>query len=242
MHNEKIMARFEAWWSENMNLEVIDLTRFEGGGYACHETNRAWMVWQGASDQVRDVQEFGAVGDGVTDDSPAFQAAINWATGRRMRPDGYHILGDRHTNDNGKSWWYCVEAGTPGKWKKIGSSNHPDDFAVDQFGAAMKEKMAVSRLKGRSGWNDPLLCTASFLRRLLVKAVRKGDPVDVANFAMMLHARGATTMLPSLNDDIDKQIAVVDAQRHQRLERRLKNVPVELEKRAGYDRRAMPAK
>lgn len=115
---------------------------------------------------------------------------------------------------------------------------HPDDFAVDHFAGAMKAKMADSRVKGRSGWNDPMQCTAGFLRQLLVKAVRKGDPVDVGNFAMMLHARGTTTMLPSLTDDIDKQIAIVDAQRHQRLERRLQNVPVELERRAGYDRRA----
>lgn len=121
---------------------------------------------------------------------------------------------------------------------KAGGGNHPDDFAVDHFARTMKAKMAASRVKGRSGWNDPMLCTAAFLRRLLVKAVRKGDPVDVANFAMMLHTRGATTMLPSLNDDIDQQMAIVDAQRHQRLERRLQNMPVELERRAGGDRRA----
>lgn len=123
-----------------------------------------------------------------------------------------------------------------------GGSNHPDDFAVDHFAGAMKAKMAASRVKGRSGWNDPMLCSAAFLRRLLVKAVRKGDPVDVANFAMMLHARGATTMLPDLHADIDKQMAVIDADRHQRLERRLQNVPVEFDRRAGGDRRARQVK
>lgn len=117
-------------------------------------------------------------------------------------------------------------------------NNHPDDFAVDFFAAAMKSKMAASREKGRSGWNDPMMCGADLLRRLLVKAVRKGDPVDVGNFAMMLHARGAQTLLPDIHADIDKQIAVVDAARHQRLERRLQDVPVEVERRAGFDRRA----
>jgi hypothetical protein len=121
---------------------------------------------------------------------------------------------------------------------QAGGSNHPDDFAVDHFANTMKAKMKASREKGRSGWNDPLMCTDGFLRRLLVKAVHKGDPVDVGNFAMMLFTRGARTLLPPSLDDIDKQIAIVDAQRHQRLERRLKDMPVEFDRRAGGDRRA----
>ena len=119
---------------------------------------------------------------------------------------------------------------------------HPDDMAVDHFALAMKAKMAASREKGRGGWDDTQQCTTDFLRRLLVKAVRKGDPVDVGNFAMMLFHRGARTLLPNLADDIDKQIAVVDAARKQRLERRLKSAPVDIERRAGGDRRVHPAK
>lgn len=116
-------------------------------------------------------------------------------------------------------------------------ANYPDACHVQRFADAMKAKMATSALKGRSGWNDPMQCTDASLRRLLVKAVRKGDPVDVGNFAMMLFTRGVRTLLPSLTDDIDQQMAVVDAARHQRLERRLQNVPVEVERRQGGDRR-----
>ena len=61
---------------------------------------------------------------------------------------------------------------------------HPDDIAVDNFAAAMKIKLAKSRAKGRSGWET---AGAKHLSQLLIDHVPKGDPVDVANFAMMLH-------------------------------------------------------
>ncbi|MES2352116.1 MAG: hypothetical protein V4641_31500 [Pseudomonadota bacterium] len=73
------------------------------------------------------------------------------------------------------------------------SNNHPDDFAVDLFAAAMKAKMKAGRARGRNGWNDPMLCSADSLRRLLAESIIKGDPVDVGNFAMMLFAREART-------------------------------------------------
>lgn len=37
-------------------------------------------------------------------------------------------------------------------------------------------------------------CTQEHLADLLVKHVAKGDPVDVANFCMMLHQRGADSV------------------------------------------------
>ena len=67
---------------------------------------------------------------------------------------------------------------------------HPDDIAVDKFAAAMKAKMAVSRAKGRGGWDDPAQCDVADLCAMLVDHVEKGDPVDVGNFAMMLFNRG----------------------------------------------------
>lgn len=36
------------------------------------------------------------------------------------------------------------------------------------------------------GWDDQETCTAAFQQRPLVEHVDKGDPVDVANSAMML--------------------------------------------------------
>lgn len=71
------------------------------------------------------------------------------------------------------------------------SDAHPDDVAVDHFAAAMKAKLAEKRTQGRGGWNDPAACSVERLAHMLVEHVSKGDPVDVANFAMMLHMRGA---------------------------------------------------
>lgn len=69
---------------------------------------------------------------------------------------------------------------------------HPDDAAVDRFAAAMKEKMAKSRAKGRGGWEDPAQCSVEALQSMLLGHLDKGDPVDVGNFAMMLWSRGAS--------------------------------------------------
>lgn len=65
-----------------------------------------------------------------------------------------------------------------------------DDEAVDQFAAAMRAKMAAAAAKGREGWDDPEQQSPQYLAEELVRHVAKGDPVDVGNFAMMLHARG----------------------------------------------------
>lgn len=71
---------------------------------------------------------------------------------------------------------------------------HPDDLAVDRFAAAMKAKLAKGRNKGRGGWDDKTQCLDEFLAELLVDHLGKGNAgtfEDVANFAMMLHQRGA---------------------------------------------------
>lgn len=71
---------------------------------------------------------------------------------------------------------------------------HSDDAAVDRFAAAMKEKLAAARAKGRAGWDDPNACPVETLAKLLISHLRKGNAgtfEDVANFAMMLHQRGA---------------------------------------------------
>jgi len=65
-----------------------------------------------------------------------------------------------------------------------------DDIGVNNFARAMSAKLAFKRAEGYYGWNDKTLCSAEHLSTLLRKHVEKGDPVDVANFAMMLHQRG----------------------------------------------------
>lgn len=73
-----------------------------------------------------------------------------------------------------------------------------DDASVDYLAAAMKQKLDDKREEGRSGWQFPDQCSADDLSRMLREHVEKGDPVDVANFCMMLFNRG---------DRITKQIS-----------------------------------
>ena len=69
---------------------------------------------------------------------------------------------------------------------------HPDDIAVDRFAAAMKAKLAKKREEGRGRWDDPEQCSLSYLGKLLVEHIEKGDPIDICNFAMMIHQRAIT--------------------------------------------------
>lgn len=67
---------------------------------------------------------------------------------------------------------------------------HSDDEAVDRFATAMKAKLKWEREeRNRSGWQR---MSAEELTRLLYEHLPKGDPVDVANFCMMLHQNGVT--------------------------------------------------
>lgn len=64
-----------------------------------------------------------------------------------------------------------------------------DNRAVINFSNAMRVKLAAKRLEGRGGWQDKEQCSNEYLSQLLREHVEKGDPVDVANFAMMIHQR-----------------------------------------------------
>jgi len=61
---------------------------------------------------------------------------------------------------------------------------HSDDVAVDAFAEAMKAKLAVSRAKGRGGWEA---CPEDRLLDMLRHHIGKGDMRDVGCIAMMIH-------------------------------------------------------
>jgi len=82
---------------------------------------------------------------------------------------------------------------------KPSPDEHYDDYCIGQFAKMMSEKMAASRAKGRSGWNDPEKCSVEYLRSLLYEHLDKGDPVDVANFCMMLRHYEASTYREACN-------------------------------------------
>lgn len=79
----------------------------------------------------------------------------------------------------------------------VTAAQHSDDIAVDRFAGMMKEKLAQKREQGRGGWDDPDQCTVELLNQLLIEHIPKGDPVDVANFCMMLCLRGAKIAQPA---------------------------------------------
>ena len=103
-------------------------------------------------------------------------------------------------NANGDScWWvsedlcsHCVDgSGDPGEeaWKAV-MDMHPDDVAVFRFAAVMQAKMKHAReVKGQREWDDPDTCSIEDLQQMLLHHVEKGDPVDIANFAMMIWNR-----------------------------------------------------
>jgi hypothetical protein len=102
-----------------------------------------------------------------------------------------------HEDENGnEAVAECPECGgegiidaTPAPQTNVEGELHPDDLAVDRFAAAMKAKLAEKRDEGRGGWDDKDDCSQLFLSQLLREHVEKGDPLDVGNFAMMLHQR-----------------------------------------------------
>jgi hypothetical protein len=68
-----------------------------------------------------------------------------------------------------------------------------DQLGLARFSKAMRDKLAKKRSEGRSGWNYPphngYGTTVKRLRRMMADHVAKGDPIDIANFCMMIWNR-----------------------------------------------------
>lgn len=101
---------------------------------------------------------------------------------RKMTRDGllpFHRIGAR-----------TIRYNLPDVLARTAVNQHPDDEAVDKFAAAMHAKMAQARAKGKEGWDNPERCTVTELQKLLNDAYLMNEWVDVANYAMMIWARG----------------------------------------------------
>lgn len=98
--------------------------------------------------------------------------------GRNGWPSGTNLL----NAEQAKQMFEYVTQVTPAV-----APQHPDDEAVDKFAAAMKQKLAQAREKGRSGWEQ---MNPADLSAMLREHVEKGDPRDVANFCMFLWSLG----------------------------------------------------
>ncbi len=64
-----------------------------------------------------------------------------------------------------------------------------DDSGVGRFSYMMQKKLEEKRAEGRSGWNRPAECSIEHLQELQRDAVRRGNQVAVANYAMMIWNR-----------------------------------------------------
>lgn len=82
----------------------------------------------------------------------------------------------------------CMDQERP--WERAERDEIANKAGIKKLKKAMKAKLVASRHKGRGGWQDKDDCSQEHLSRLLREHVEKGDPVDVANFCTMLHARG----------------------------------------------------
>lgn len=72
----------------------------------------------------------------------------------------------------------------------LGTEWHTDDSAIFLFAFAMSEKMEKKREVYRDDeWRRVPI---SELWEMLREHVEKGDPVDIANFAMMIYIRERT--------------------------------------------------
>lgn len=86
---------------------------------------------------------------------------------------------------------------------RIAGGFEADETGVDRFTVAMRRKLTQKREEGRRGWNHPPYavqadrgdrvehhgCTIEELRDMLNAHISTGDPVDIANFAMMIWNR-----------------------------------------------------
>lgn len=68
------------------------------------------------------------------------------------------------------------------------AGKHSDDIALDEFVAAMKERMAQKRAEGLYGWDDPITVPITQLMQLADECA-VGLPVDRAIYCAMLHHR-----------------------------------------------------
>lgn len=94
---------------------------------------------------------------------------------------------------------------TPPISDPISERDH-DNQCVIVFSAYMRQKLAEARDKGRGGWWNKDECTQGELSKMLIEHLFKGDPRDVANFCMFLHARGESIARDVVNETADQYI------------------------------------
>lgn len=93
-------------------------------------------------------------------------------------------------NDCGDDSGVAAGTVTPCQHYAANQAERIDNETVARFSCALRGKLRDARDKGRKGWQDKALCSQQTLSDMLRDHVDKGDPRDVAAFAMFLWARG----------------------------------------------------
>jgi hypothetical protein len=107
---------------------------------------------------------------------------------------------------------------------------HPDDIAVESFASHMKQKLAAKRLDGRHGWDNKDVLHGGIsgeeLSLMLRRHVEKGDPIDVANFCMMLYHRNE--QIAGINQSTEESVMAEAQVEDLRVEKLIEDIVTEL--------------
>jgi hypothetical protein len=142
-------------------------------------------------------------GETLTPLGEALVIARQWVNGAEPSLEGRNLaqaLLDLHSLVSSERG---TNAEFSGDVRKIVSDWGADDVGVERFAKAMSAKLAKKRDEGRGGWNrepytvqpdrgdrvERLGCTVAGLRKMLREHFESGDPVDIANFCMMIWNR-----------------------------------------------------
>lgn len=156
-------------------LKELSFSRDSRGVYVGAATRGAWKAWKYLMEKTSAILPH--QGEGSIDSDEFRRLLASWTTSKMWSIDNPQYAALVAHIDSAR----LARTAAP--------SEHPDDLAVDRFATAMKAKMAAQRAKGYGGWDDPAQCTDESLADKLMTHAQKGDPVDVANFCMMLHQR-----------------------------------------------------
>lgn len=78
-----------------------------------------------------------------------------------------------------------------------------DHVAFSMFTTQMLQRLYFKREhNGKGGWWDEKSCTINHLIELFHRSVEKGDPLDIANYAMMIHQRGSSVFKLSADNPL----------------------------------------
>lgn len=214
--NDAERAGFEAWFIEETKIRYLNsvkLDRDKKGNYLYHTAHDFWRVWQARAAWQR--AQSAGVPEGYVlvpteptpgmvtaakcemDKSPVYwcryKAALRAAFEAAPAVKAERVQCEFHGDDSSACEKYSGNVPCEPAPAQPAAQQHPDGEAVDRFAVAMKAKLAKSREKGRHGWQ---MGSAAYLSSLLYHHMYKGDPLDVANLAMMLHQNGQAIELP----------------------------------------------